>query len=155
MSLICLCIADIKEKEEIVFYSQSLTKLADYYKRGIEFSVDWSEPIVDYVKDNYFIINLLDYPNSNNCEMLLLPDGWYHNGYTNDLVFKERMRFLQDIANMLIEGNYRVEFYIGCSGMKTEEFLDVEVKCQHLIDYLEETVGSEGAEEGIHIIVVP
>lgn len=153
MSLICLCVTDNIEEKETMFYKESLTKLVNCYECGVVFSINWTEPIVEYLKDVGFVFGLVDYWGSNNCEMLLLPDGWYHNGYTNDVVFKERIQLLADVANMLLERGHRVEFYIGCSGMEPEDFFDSEIKCSYFIEFLEKTIGTEGAEIGLHITV--
>lgn len=156
MSLFCLCIVnDVIKKNDIIFYSRCLKSLAGHHKRGIKFFVDWSEPIISHIPKDSFVINIVDSPKSDNCEMFLLPDGWYHNGYTNSLAFKERMKFLQDISDIFINGNHSVEFYLGLSGTRPEEFFDVTLKKGNLTDYLNETVGVDGAEDGLHISIVP
>ncbi len=155
MSLICLCITDVSDKSEVVFYRQRLEALANYHKCGILFSVDWPEPIVTHNNKDSFIINIVDCPASENCELFLLPDGWYYNGCTNSLTFKERMSFLQDIASILIEGRHHIDFYLGQSGTAPEEFVDITLQCQDLIEYLSQTIGIDGADNGVHISIIP
>ena len=152
MSSICLCVTEGKDKNETLFYR--LANIVKAHGRGVVFSIDWSEPIVDMLKDKYIVASISDCPNLSNCEMLLLPDGEYYNGYTNRLMFRERMKVLQDIADLLIECNRCVEFYIGHSGTNPDEFSDVIVKRSNLTEYLTTTVGKEGTEDARHIVIV-
>ena len=154
MSLICLCITDVIEEKEKFFYMELLEQLASGYGCGVEFCFNWSEPIVENLKGEKYVFGLVDNRNSYNCEMLLLPDGWYYNGYTNDVRFRERMKLLADIAETLLGDGHCVEFYIGCSGMELEEAFDLEGKYCYFCDLLEKTVGTEGAEKGWHFIVL-
>lgn len=152
MSSFCLCVTNIQEKMKM-FYEQRLCNIAQHHKRGIVFSIDWFEPTVSLRGKNSFFANLLDSPVSDNCEMLLLPDGWYYNGSTNVLGFRRRMEFLQDIANELVAENGFVEFYIGCSGTELQEYRSILIKNENLIDCLEMLFGVSGIDEGIHIVV--
>ena len=156
MSLFCLCVVeDIKERNKILFYTQQLMALAKRYKRGIKFFVDWSEPIVSRIKKDSLVINVLDCPESDNCEMFLLPNGWYSNGETNELTFRERIKFLQDISNVFIKSQYSIDIYLGNSGTHANEFFNITLKSCNLIDYLTKTVGLNGVNNGIHISVTP
>ena len=68
-----------------------LMSIAKAHGRDVAFSVDWSEPIIEYLNNSHVVISLLDDPGADNCEMLLLPDGWYHNGCTNEVLFEKRI----------------------------------------------------------------
>ena len=87
------------------------------------------------------IVNLLDDIACDNCEMLLLPDGWFFASKTNKLSFKQRMEFLHDIAALLLASNHSVEFYIGSSGTNPDEFLEISVKQAGFIDALALLIG--------------
>lgn len=156
MSLICLCVVEnIRKNSEIVFYKQQLETVAKHHKRGVKFSVDWSEPIISHIQKDSFIINITDCPESDNCELFLLPDGWYVNGYTNKLPFRERMKFLQDISNIFNSNNYNADLYLGLSGTEPEDFLSITLKNNNLVDYLSDTVGVNGIDfDGVRIKVV-
>lgn len=157
MSLICLCVVEnVKKDGKIDFYTQQLETLAKRHKRGIKFSVDWPEPLLSHIQKDSLVINILDCPESDNCELFLLPDGWYCNGLTNNLAFRERMKFLQDISDVFINGQCGVEIYLGLSGTNPEDFFDVSLKNDVLTDYLAKTVGVDGIDSnGVHISVIP
>lgn len=156
MSLICLSVVeDIRKHSEIVFYTQQIETLAKQHERGIKFFVDWSEPLISHIQKDSFVINILDCPESDNCELFLLPDGWYSNGRTDNLAFRERMKFLQDISSVFIDRKYNVELYLGQSGTHPEDFFNVTLKNNDLVDYLAKTVGVDGVDSGVHISVIP
>lgn len=156
MSLICLCVVEtIKMKLETEFYTQYLDMLAKQHKRGIKFCVDWSEPLLSSIQKDSFVVNVVDNPQADNCEMFLLPDGWYSNGNTNKVEFRERMKFLQELSGFFISRKHNVELYLGQSGTNLEDFFDVTLKINDLVDYLLKTVGVDGADDGVHISVVP
>ncbi len=152
MSLFCLCVVeDIKETDEIVLYTQQIEVLARCYKIGVKFCVDWSEPIISHIKKGSLIINILDSPESDNCELFLLPDGWSINGQTNMVSFIERMKFLQDISTVFNNRNYPIDLYLGESGTNFDEFLTISLNSKSLPEYLSKTVGTYGVEAGVHI----
>ena len=154
MSLFCLCVVEgIIEKNKTVFYAQQIETLAKYYKCGITFTINWTEPLALHIEKDALIINILDSPETDNCELFLLPDGWYCNGETNQLSFKERMRFLQDICNVFINENYCIDLYFGQSGTEPREFFNVTLKNNELVEYLTKTVGTYGVDDGILISV--
>lgn len=156
MSSFCLCIVEgIREKDKTVFYAKLIENLAKHYKRGITFTIDWTEPIASHIEKDALVINILDSLKTDNCELFLLPDGWYFNGQTNYLSFKKRMRFLQDICNVFNNENYCINLYFGQSGTDPSEFLDVTLKNNDLAEYLTKTIGTYGIDDGIHICVVP
>lgn len=157
MSLICLCIVEnIKKDSEIVFYTQQLETLAKQHKRGIKFFVDWPEPLLSHIQKDSLVVSISDCPESDNCELFLLPDGWYHNGRTNKLAFRERMKFLEDVSSIFLNGKYNIEIYLGLSGTEPEDFVNVSLKNTDLADYLAKTVGVDGIDfNGWHISVIP
>lgn len=156
MSLFCLCVVEgAWKKSEKLLYEQKIQSIANHYNRGVKFFVDWLEPIMSTVPKESFVINILDSAESENCELFLLPDGWYCNGETNYLSFKERMSFLQDICNVFINDNYCINLYFGQSGTDPSEFFDVKLITKDLVEFLTKTVGTYGVDDGILISVDP
>lgn len=156
MSSFCLCVCEnITNECEKKIFVQEIKMIAQYYKRGIKFSLDWPEPIISCVQKDSLVVNILDSPESNNCELFLLPDGWYSNGKTDKIAFRERMRFLRDVSNVFIEKNYIVSIYLGQSGTLPEEFSNCVLKINNFIDFLMNTVGFNGVDDGIHINIIP
>ena len=154
MSLFCLCVIENVKDNEKNFFVQQIEMLAKYHKRGVKFLVNWNEPIISNIKKDSLIINVLDCPKSDNCELFLLPDGWYSNGQTEKLSFKERIKLLQDITNVFINRKYRVDFYFGQSGTQPEDFLNIALETDDLADYLTKTIGINGVDDGLHIRII-
>ena len=154
MSLFCLCVIDNFDKEDLLTYTNQIEMHAKEYNRGIKYEVDWPEPIVEHIKKDSLIINIVDCPENDNCEMFLLPDNWYFNESTNKLPFKDRIKFLQDISELFINNSCSVDIYLGQSGTNPEEFIDVWLKNSDLVDYLTNTIGVYGIDDGVHINIV-
>ena len=155
MSLICLyTVKNIRNNSEKDFFIQQIKTLAKHNNRGIKFFVGWSEPLISHIQKDSLIINIFDSPESDNCELFLLPDGWYINGHTNKSAFSERMKFLQEISNIFIDKKYAIELYLGQSGTHPDDFFDVTLQNHELIDYLTKTVGAGGVDNGVHINII-
>lgn len=154
MSLFCLCIVHNVKKNEKNFYTQQIETIAKHYNCGVKFSVDWREPIFSYIQKDSLVINVLDNPQADNCELFLLPDGWYFNGQAAKITFRERIKLLQDIANFFIDRKYGIDFYLGQSGTQIDDFLKVALKANDLTDYLTKTIGINGIEDGLYIGII-
>ncbi len=133
---------------------QRLEKIACRYERSMSNHIDWEEPILLNMKDDDFVININDSSESPNCEMLLLPDGWYVNGRTNNIPFRNRVRFLEELAEAIIETDHAVSFYLGLSGTVFDEFENCEVEQSKLGEFLTQLVGKTGVDTGFHIRIV-
>ena len=154
MSLICLCVVkDVRCEKEKNFYIKQIEELAKQNKRGVKFYIDWFEPLLSYINKDSFVINILDSPKSDNCELLLLPDNWSINGISDKLSFRERICFLQDIAKVFVNRNHSVELYLSESGTCIEDFLNITLKINNLVNYLSESVGIYGIDDGLHISI--
>lgn len=152
MSLFCVFVANgIAKRNEIEVCVQQIHALAQKYKRGIKWTIDWNEPTLTHIPTDALLVNILDCSNADNCELLLLPDGWYSNGQTNHQAFKERMRFLQDVSEVLCKWAGKTHLYLGESGSCKEEFVNVSVRCDCIAEYLANSVGITGVDGGIHI----
>lgn len=68
MSSICLCMTEIKDENERAFCQSKMEKIAKAHGRGIAFSIDWSEPIVEHFEGSRMIVSLSDRPDYGNCE---------------------------------------------------------------------------------------
>ena len=154
MSLLCLCVIENIDKNDEILYSQQIEKISKLYGYGIKYGVDWIEPIASQIKCDSLIISITDCPTSNNCELFLLPDGWYANGQTNPLIFKERMIFLQEIASIFSTPKHTVNFYLAESGTDSKEYSETYLKSNELVCYLTNTVGVYGINTGVHIIII-
>ena len=75
MSSICLFAAKGITAEKKKKYIHDIQKLVIDYKRGVKFFIAWSESMVLDIQKDSFIVNIVDSPKSDNCEMFLLPDG--------------------------------------------------------------------------------
>ena len=153
MSAICLCVVDHVEHNEKKLYAQQLEALAKQYNRKLRFSVDWVEPLTQEISRDSYVVNVFDDPQSDNCEMLLLPDGWWHNGKTNNLTFEERMAFLYDLCRTFTDNKYYVDLYLLQSGMESADCINITLDICDLKDYLIKTVGIVGVDCGWHIRV--
>lgn len=154
MSLFCFFVFNMVEDKEINILKQEIKTLATQYDRDVNFFVDWSEPILSCIDINALVVNVLDSPKSNNCDFLLLPDDWYINGLTNSMDFKERMKFLQEIAQLMITKKCCVDVYLGQSGLLPEEYIHFTIKVNELIDFLQNTIGVGGIVDGMHIRLI-
>ena len=156
MSLFCLCVVEsIREKSEVALCARQLELIAKQYNRGVKFFADWSDPFVSDIQKQSFIMNITDGPSFSNCELFLLPDGWYYNGKTNKLPFRERMEFLKSVVSFFAEKKCVVDLYLGVSGICAQEFTHFTVSVNELMDCLVKTVGTHGAEESVHISITP
>lgn len=154
MSLMCLCIIEnILDHNDRLYFIQQLEVLAKHHNRGIKFFIDWDEPFISHIQEDAFIINVLDSPESNNCERFLLPDGWSFNGISEKVSFRERTKFLQEICSIINSRKYSVELYLGESGTCPEDFIDITLKNNKLVEYLTNTIGMNGVDNVVHISV--
>ena len=154
MSTICICVVNTRDDDTKFRVVESLQSIANASGRGVSFSIDWEEPLLSFLDETCCIAAFYDNPDLRNCEMLLLPDNWTINGFTNVLPFKIRARFLNDVASVLLKFNNYVDFYIGLSGTLPDEFINITVKREDLVNYLFETIGITGPDGGQHIRVV-
>ena len=148
----CICAIKIKEDKFSSHYL-NLQKIANKYCRGISFRADWSDPLIDSLKSTYHIISFSDSPTSNDCELFMLPDGWFFNGNTNFEPFAERIKCLKDIIDYLTNNGFFVDIYIGWSGLDRKDFYDIKIKPHNLVSCLTSTIGQHGSEFGLHISI--
>ena len=150
MSSICIGVIQPVVQED---FGKKLAEVAGRYGRGITFEIGWHEPVLDSLTGKVFVFSLFDYPGSENCEMLLLPDGCFLNGETNNISFRERMELLRDLAGIVLENGSSMEYYIGLSGTLPEEYDTEIVNIADLPQRLEERMDPIEAVYAIHLIV--
>ncbi len=156
MSSVCLCtIENHISKSEIRYFVTELKKIAQYYNRGIKFEIDWKEPLVSQLPINSFVMDIKDSLLDENCEYLLLPDGWFFNGKTNELTFRSRMMVLEEISDLFTQKNYVVHFYFFDSGEDIDDFSTIKIRQSSFVNYLSDTIGIKGVESGVHICILP
>lgn len=155
MSLLCLYfIENISEKDKKLCVQQ-IENNSKSYNCGVKFCIDWQEPFIsNIVKENTFIVNIIDSPTKDNCDFFLIPDAWFINGKTNDIAFNKRMFFLEEIARVFLNINCSVDLYIGQSGTELEDFTYVLLNNKNLVDYLSKSIGIYGAEDALHIHIM-
>lgn len=134
-------------------YKEELERIAKRNRRGISFVIDWDEPVVELHKKDFLIANLTDQNDSDICEMLILPEGWYYNGETNVDSFLQRMCYLYEIAEYVLMDEPTVDFYVGSSGAEPNEFVCYETNLEHFLCCLTDTIGQSGTSKDIHIRV--
>lgn len=154
MSLICVCVVEnVKIESDKSEYIKRLKQFARYYNRGIKFNIDWSEPFVSCLQADSFVVNILDAPDSDNCELFLQPDGWFCNGRIDKTPFKVRMKFLEEICASFVNKKRSVMLYLSQSGTHPNDFERVTLRINDLVEYLTKTVGVNGIKDGVQIIV--
>ena len=155
MSLFCvLVINDIETEKDRQSYVAEVEEVAKRYKRGVNFCVDWDEPALSDITENSFVVNVLDYPGSNNCELFLQPDDWLYNGYRNREEFEKRMCFLNDVLSIFKNVDKHVALLIGESGTPCEEVFEITLEYNLLVKYLTHTIGLNGAAGVVNITVL-
>lgn len=119
MSKICLALITNKSPEEEI--RVRIKEIVNHAGYEVFFYDRMEEPIIDEYL-NSFIISFADSKKHDNCEMLLLPDGWYHNGITSSTPFISRVRIIESAIKELILQGCHVDLFIGDSGTLYEEF---------------------------------
>ena len=154
MSLICIGLVNGLEDIHIEAIKEKQRVIAD--KKGIFvfFSISWGEEFVQRVKHNY-LFSLADNEKYDNCEMLLLPDGWEYNNHKNMIPFRIRAEYFREMIEPLTDLGYIVDLFIGTSGDTFEDFIPLVVDASDLGRIINETWGVYGEEKRYHYIVVP
>ncbi|MBQ7603801.1 MAG: hypothetical protein IJU75_02490 [Clostridia bacterium] len=155
MSLFCFfAISSISEDNKVLLNNPYLEKNAQFYHIELNTSVGWSEPILTCVDKKSVLLNISD-ENTTNCELFLLPDGWYYNGKTNNIRFRDRMFLLQTISSFFTALKKDTNLYIGESGTNAEDYLTISLHYEMVADFLNSTIGQHGVMGGLHVIILP
>ena len=150
MSKICLALITNKSPEkEVIARIKSIVNRVGY---EVFFYDRMEEPIIDAYRNSY-IISFADSKNHDNCEMLLLPNGWYYNGITNSLTFIFRMGVIKRVINELIGQGCHVEFFVGDSGTLYDEFCHYECNINEFSQLIA-TKYADGIDIDLHISFV-
>ena len=157
MSQICIGILSVAHEKDVQTLRHEMTQVTKKHHRGIVFDVSWNEPILSTIGDNSLLFSLSDSSNSDNCEMLLLPNNCCYDESCDILPFKERMLFLQDIAAIGLRHGCCVEFFLGTSGTLPEEYAKISITNESLPQFLECTIGffPSGWGNAVHLVVCP
>ena len=122
---------------------KSHNKIEDYFKLqtreyGIGLFVGKTNIVDNYVKDNTFVCSFADDNEYDNCEMLLLPDNCYHNGYTNLIPFRARMIGLSRIIEGSLDYFSRIELFVGDVGASMiEEFEPCSISVKQFAEFMD------------------
>ena len=152
MSMICIGVTKCLNDDELNSIKSKLLRIAKEHNRNVWVEVGWSEPIIYSLPFSSFAFSLEDNASNNNCEMLLLPEGWCHNGKTNNVSVIERMMFIQEIAESILLAGFPIEFYIGTSGELPEDYETKVVAYQHLASFLAEHIEAINSTAAFRII---
>lgn len=154
MSNFCFCVIDkiieCKEKKHIF---KKIENLAQKYDCAISDYIDWPEPAISAINRESYIISLND-SQKENCELFLLPDGWYSNNKTNTQSFIQRVKFFENVSEMIMKDGYTISFYIAQSGTNIDEFKNYVISQSDIARFLVESIGKHGVDTGFHIQIV-
>ena len=121
MSKICIAVFDAVPNRNAL--ENMIKSLAISYNLGVAFTLAYIEPFLLEISDsNKLICDFSDGPNSDNCELLLLPDGCSFNGNKNISSFASRMMQLEVILIAILKQTDRVDLFIGDSGTALDSF---------------------------------
>ena len=154
MSLICIGMVDSIPACVSLSVQRRQREIARKNGIGIFFSIDWEEPIVIKFEHNY-LFSLTDDELRDNCERLLLPDGWEYNYEINDIPFRVRAEFIRQIVEPLTSFNYTVDLFLGTSGDEIDDFIPIIVSEPDLAQVLADTWGESGEDNSYHYLIVP
>ena len=153
LSKICyvVCIGMLQPSVDVRVTVQNIVSKYGYHAF---FEHEYQEPLLDEY-DSPFVISIADAPKHDNCEMLLLPDGYYYNGRTNTNSFVERMAVLRDVVIFLRSVGQSVELFLGTSGTAYDEFVEFHTSAEDIAQMLEKYYCPPGQwmESDVHIII--
>ena len=154
MSNICIGLIRAAQTEHQLLM-EMLLKITHEVGIGVSFNIDWNEPIWDECDENMLFFSICDSSISANCEMLLLPDGWFYNGKMSSIPFADRMIFLQAIAAAVLNMGYSIEYYVGISGTLIEEYCESSVPLHNVADFITNNLYSytDYVTHSLHVIV--
>ena len=111
-----ICLAFVKNIESYTWDTvyHDIKEVATQYQRGCVLDPPWLNPVTQRPQ-NCHVISFSDSPNTENCEWLLLPDGWVLNDDIQKSRLYERMNFLRDVVRILVMHGAYVELCIGDS----------------------------------------
>lgn len=121
MSKICIAVFDAVSNS--IALENMIKALAISYHLGVAFELAYEEPFLSEICDsNKLICDFSDRPNSDNCELLLLPDGCSFNGSKNIVSFASRMARLEVILTAILKQAGSVDLFVGDSGTALDSF---------------------------------
>lgn len=154
MSTICIGVSDKNPSNIAKECCDDLQVIAQKYGCGIFFELEYREPFLSHYEQDAFVFSLADSFSCDNCEMLMLPDGWTYNGQESAIPFEKRMQLLVDIATLLHDKLSSVEFFIGHSGEAFEDFTTYYSNCKQLTERLSILNSESYTDMNLHIIVL-
>lgn len=153
MSKICIGIITKINQEKKKEIQSQLLDIVKKHDNGIFFSEIYPEKFFDMFSDDRFIFGLADNFEHNNCEMLLLPDTWMHNGKYSCVPFKKKISVLKDISSFLIDYDCQLDWFIGTSGLDQDDFQIVSVTPTELIEVMTDMYCTSMNINDLHIVI--
>ena len=154
MSMICLgaiYMPSQNGKQSLMCEISRIIHKHGYYIFG---GIDWIEPIITTLPSTVLLCNIVDNVEYNNCEMLLLPDGWSFNGKFNIIPARERMQVLEELATYVIGQGHQVEFFLGDSGTLPNEYRLMHVTYYELSDFLWKQLKEINAGSAVRVTIM-
>ena len=138
MSKICILVGSEPKTSQSIVQKYFETQ-AKEYEIGVFFGIKDNGFLISELSNRSFICSLADNYENDNCEMLLLSDSNYYNGFTNLIPFVWRMKALSKI----IEGAFtyfdKIELFIGDIGENTiDQFDPCHISVNSFVDFMDD-----------------
>lgn len=153
MSKICIFVVTDICQECKASIENDILKFISEYNLGAFFDQDDNEPFLSFY-ENCFTISIADSGRYNNCEFLMLPEGWSVAGKMPVFSFRKRMMILQEIASLIVNKICRVELFVGDSGNDYDDFMQFECNFMNVAKTLLNNYEAEnGWSNNLHISI--
>lgn len=121
MSRICIgVIYDFKEKSEVI--KERIKECIGQYNLGVFFDT-CAQPFFNELPQFSILFSIADDMLYDNCEMLLLPDGWMINYTPAKESFRDRAKYIADIMATARDVSLgKIELFIGDDGSYSDDF---------------------------------
>lgn len=154
MSMICIGCINAQSQECHRNLKSNISRLVHAHGYSVCWGIDWIEPIIETLPETTVLFSLTDGIEDDNCEMLLLPDGWFFNGRSNIISARERMQVLEELATYVIGQGHQVEFFLGNSGTLPDEYRHMHVAYYELSDFLWKQLEEINADSAMRVAVM-
>lgn len=154
MSMICLGAIYMPSQNGGQSLMREISRIIHKHGYCVFWGIDWIEPIITTLPSTVILCNIVDNIECNNCEMLLLPDGWFFNGRFNIIPARERMQVLEELAAYVIGQGHQVEFFLGNSGTLPNEYRHMHVAYYELSDFLWKQLKEINADSAMRVTIM-
>lgn len=122
MSRICIgVIYDFKEKSDVI--KEQLERIVGQCNLGIFFNT-FVQPFFCELPNDSIVFSIADDMIYDNCEMLLIPDGWMINDKAPEESFRDRAGRISEIMTVACDvSKGKIELFIGDCGDQMNDFI--------------------------------